>query len=139
LRQAHARLEQYEEELTGPEEAYPPLRAVTDVDERRFRRHSAGVSERPARRPLIELDDDLLDARPTGRGGPRRPTGAAADYARAATGDRPRRTVRINGHGAQSAIRPTPSELRGPRPDRIAGWAVGFAIFLALLAALVGG
>jgi hypothetical protein len=29
--------------------------------------------------------------------------------------------------------------MRGPRPDRIAAWAVGFAICLALLAALVGG
>jgi hypothetical protein len=47
--------------------------------------------------------------------------------------------VQITGRGAQTALRPTPSELRGPRPDRIAGWIVGFAIFLALLAALVGG
>jgi hypothetical protein len=47
--------------------------------------------------------------------------------------------VRIGGHGAQTALRPTPSELRGPRPDRIAAWGFGFAIFLALLAALVGG
>jgi hypothetical protein len=50
-----------------------------------------------------------------------------------------RRTVQITGYGAQTSIRPTPSELRGPRPDRIAAWGVGFAIFLALLAALVGG
>ena len=121
--QAHARAERYEEELTQTEAAYPPLRAVARADER----------------PFVELDDDLLEMRPPGRGTPRRPAGAAASYARATTGDPARRTVRINGHGAQTALRPTPSELRGPRPDRIAAWAVAFAIFLALLAALVGG
>jgi hypothetical protein len=84
-----------------------------------------------------DLDDDLFSIQSPGRSRPRRPTGAAADYARGATDGR--RTVRIGGHGAQTALRPTPSELRGPRPDRIAGWGVGFAIFLALLAALVGG
>jgi hypothetical protein len=126
LPQAHARLEQYEEDRTDTQ-AYPPLRAVSDLEERYERRFS---------RPLIELDDDLLDARPTGRGAQRRPTGAAVDYAR---GQRPRRTVQISGYGAQSAIRPTPSELRGPRPDRLAGWAVAFCIFVALLAAFLGG
>jgi hypothetical protein len=131
LRQAHARLEQYEDERIGREATYPPLRAVT--------RRGGGSVEAPDRRPLADLDEDLLDTRPPGRGAPRRPTGAAVDYARASTGDAPRRTVRINGHGAQAALRPTPSELRGPRPDRIAAWAVAFAIFLALLAALVGG
>ena len=137
--QAHARLEQYEEERTDTQGEYPPLRAVSEVDDRRERRFSRDVADRPGRRPLIELDDDLLDARPTGRGSQRRPTGAAADYARGATGERPRRTVQISGYGAQSALRPTPSELRGPRPDRLAAWAVAFAVFLALLAALVGG
>ena len=117
------------------EATYPRLRAIDGLDHR-----SSGVAERPARRgALIDLDDDLLDTRPSGRGAPRRPTGAAVDYARAGTGGAPRRTVRINGHGAQTALRPTPSELRGPRPDRIAAWAVAFAVFLALLAALVGG
>lgn len=90
------------------------------------------------RAPRVDTGDDLFDVPSPGRSRPRRPTGAAADYARAAPGE-PRRTVRIGGHGAQTALRPTASELRGPRPDRIAGWGVGFAIFLALLAALVGG
>jgi hypothetical protein len=84
------------------------------------------------------LDDDLLDIPSPGRSRPRRPTGAAADYARSTHGA-PRRTVRISGYGAQTSLRPTPSEMRGPRPDRIAAWGVGFAIFVALLAALVGG
>ena len=142
MRQAQARLEQYEDERSGSGTTYPPLRAVTGVEERRFRRTGgADVDDGPVPgRPLVELDDDVLEARPSaGRGAPRRPTGAAASYAEASTGDTRRRTVRINGHGAQTALRPTPSELRGPRPDRIAGWAVAFAIFVALLAALVGG
>ena len=84
------------------------------------------------------LEDELFDVPSPGRSRPRRPTGAAADYARSTAGTQ-RRTVQISGYGAQTSIRPTPSELRGPRPDRIAAWAVGFAIFLALLAALVGG
>ena len=121
MRQAHARLERAEDELVQREARRARLRAVPDLD----------------RRPLVEIDDDLLDIPSPGRGRPRRPTGAAADYARATTGER--RTVRIGGHGAQSALRPTPSELRGPRPDRIAAWGVGFAVFVALLAALVGG
>jgi hypothetical protein len=112
--QAHARLERDQEELVQTE-ARPSLRALPDL-----------------------LDDELLEIPSPGRSRPRRPTGAAADYARSSTGA-PRRTVRIGGHGAQTALRPTPSELRGPRPDRLAAWAVGFAIFLALLAALVGG
>lgn len=128
MRQAHARLEQHEDELTPATAAYPPLRAVPEQDERTDRRRAAS-----------DLDEDLFDTGPAGRGRPRRPSGAAANYARAATGDAPRRTVRIGGHGAQTALRPTPSELKGPRPDRIAAWAVGFAILLALLAALVGG
>ena len=95
---------------------------------------------RPSLRAVPDLlEQDLLDIPSPGRSRPRRPTGAAADYARGATTGAPRRTVRINGYGAQTALRPTPSELRGPRPDRIAAWAFGFAIFLALLAALVGG
>ncbi len=113
--QAHARFERDHEELTQTE-ARPALRPVPDW----------------------RLDDDLLDIPSAGRSRPRRPTGAAAEYARSTTGA-PRRTVRIGGHGAQTALRPTPSEMRGPRPDRIAAWGFGFAIFLALLAALVGG
>jgi hypothetical protein len=114
LPQAHARLEQYEEERTDTQATYPRLRAV-------------------------ELDDELfVDTRPSGRGAARRPSGAAVDYARGSTGDRPRRTVQISGYGAQTALRPTPSELRGPRPDRLAAWAVAFAVFLALLAAFLG-
>jgi hypothetical protein len=84
----------------------------------------------------FEVDDDL-DAPPEGRTRPRRPSGAAASYARGATDGR--RTIRIGGHGAQTALRPTPSELRGPRPDRLAGWAVAFGIFVAILAAVTGG
>jgi hypothetical protein len=126
LRQAHARVERAEDELVQREARRASLRAVPDLD------------------PELDLDrwastgvDDLAIPSP-GRSRPRRPTGAAADYARAATGE-PRRTVRIGGHGAQTALRPTPSELRGPRPDRIAAWGFGFAVFLAALAALVGG
>jgi hypothetical protein len=86
---------------------------------------------------LVELDDSLLDLEPA-RSRPRRPTGAAADYARGVT-DGSRRTVRIGGHGAQTALRPTPSELRGPRPDRVAAYACGFGILLAVLAVITGG
>jgi hypothetical protein len=114
LPQAHARIARDQEELVQTKRG-PSLRAVPDL-----------------------LDDDLLEIPSPGRSRPRRPTGAAADYARSTAGA-PRRTVQITGRGAQTALRPTPSELRGPRPDRIAGWIVGFAIFLALLAALVGG
>jgi hypothetical protein len=93
------------------------------------------------------VDDDPLEARsttrtrqrrPTTRTRQRRPTGAAADYARGYSDGR--RTVRIGGRGSQtSALRPTPSELRGPRPDRVAGWAFGFGIFVAILAIVTGG
>jgi hypothetical protein len=123
LRQAHARLERAEDELVHREATRAQLRAVPDLD------------------PDLDLDrwfDDDLSIPSAGRSRPRRPTGAAADYARATTRE-PRRTVRIGGHGAQTSLRPTPSELRGPRPDRIAGWGVGFAIFVGLLAAVVGG
>ena len=139
MRQAHARLEQYEDDLTGAQGSYPALHAVAGVDGGSAADRSAVAERRARRRPLVNLDDDLLLEVPaSGRGTPRRPTGAAASYARASTAEAPRRTVRISGHGAQTALRPTPSELRGPRPDRIAAWAVAFAIFLALLAALVG-
>ena len=123
MRQAHARLERAEDELVQREAKRASLRAVPDLD------------------PELDLDRWSgvdLDIPSAGRSRPRRPSGAAADYARASTGE-PRRTVRIGGHGAQTALRPTPSELRGPRPDRIAAWGFGFAIFVALLAALVGG
>ena len=115
MAQAHARIARDHEELEQTEAARPQLRALPDL-----------------------FQEDLLEIPSPGRSRPRRPTGAAADYARSTTGT-PRRTVRISGHGAQTALRPTPSELRGPRPDRLAAWAFGFAIFLALLAALVGG
>src|SRR3954451_7972091 len=112
--QGHARAERDPAELVQTE-ARPSLPALPDLS-----------------------DDDLLEVPPPGRSRPRRPTGAAADYARSTTGA-PRRTVRITRYGAQTALRPTPSELRGPRPDRIAAWGFGFAIFVAILAALVGG
>jgi hypothetical protein len=128
LRQAHARLERAEDELVQREAKRASLRAVPDLDPELDLDRWSG----------IDLDDDLLAIPSAGRSRPRRPSGAAADYARASTGA-PRRTVQIGGHGAQTALRPTPSELRGPRPDRIAAWGFGFAIFLALLAALVGG
>jgi hypothetical protein len=117
MAQAHARVAREREELA--QESRPRLRAVPDYD-------------------FDRLEDELFDIQSPGRGRPRRPTGAAADYARSSAGAE-RRTVQISGYGAQSSLRPTPSEMRGPRPDRIAAWGVGFAIFLALLAALVGG
>jgi hypothetical protein len=128
LRQAHARLERAEDELVQREAKRASLRAVPDLDPELDLDRWSGAG----------LDDDLLAIPSAGRSRPRRPSGAAANYARASTGE-PRRTVRIGGHGAQTALRPTPSELRGPRPDRIAAWGFGFAIFVALLAALVGG
>jgi hypothetical protein len=115
LPQAHARIERDQDDLVQTEADRPSLRELPDL-----------------------LDDDLFDIASPGRSRPRRPTGAAADYARSTAGT-PRRTVRISGYGAQTALRPTPSELRGPRPDRIAAWVVAFAILLAVLAALVGG
>ena len=127
MRQAHARLDRAEDELVQREAKRASLRAVPDLDPELDLDRWSGAG----------LDDDLAIPSP-GRSRPRRPSGAAADYARATTGE-PRRTVRIGGHGAQTALRPTPSELRGPRPDRIAAWGFGFAIFVALLAALVGG
>jgi hypothetical protein len=128
LTQAHARIDRAEDELVRTEAKRAALRAVPDLDSDLDLDRWGSSS----------LGDDLFEIPSAGRSRPRRPSGAAADYARASTGE-VRRTVRIGGHGAQSALRPTPSELRGPRPDRIAGWGVGFAIFLALLAALVGG
>ena len=126
--QAHARLDRAEDERVRRQAKRAALRAVPDLDsDLDLDRWGAST-----------LDDDLFTIPSAGRSRARRPSGVAADYARAGTGDA-RRTVRIGGHGAQTALRPTPSELRGPRPDRIAGWGVGFAIFLALLAALVGG
>ena len=128
MRQAHARLERAEDELVQREAKRASLRAVPDLDpDLDLERWAPG-----------DLDGDLFEIPSAGRSLPRRPTGAAADYARATTRE-PRRTVRIGGHGAQTALRPTPSELRGPRPDRIAAWGFAFAIFLALLAVLVGG
>src|SRR5215217_8679397 len=120
MAQAHARIARDQEELVQTEVDRPRLRAVPDYFD------------------VDLLDTDLPENPSPGRSRPRRPTGAAADYARSTAGTQ-RRTVQISGYGAQTSLRPTPSELRGPRPDRIAAWAVGFAIFLALLAALVGG
>jgi hypothetical protein len=112
-----------EDELVHKEATRARLRAVPDLD------------------PDLDLDrwlDADLDVPSAGRSRPRRPSGAAAAYARGSTGES-RRTVTIGGHGAQTALRPTPSELRGPRPDRIAAWGFGFAVFVAVLAAVVGG
>jgi hypothetical protein len=106
---------------------------------RRFVALDGGGSSVREREPF-EFDDDLDgvdDTRADGTTRARRPTGAAASYARGATDGR--RTIRIGGHGAQTALRPTPSEMRGPRPDRLAAWAVGFGIFVAILAAVTGG
>ena len=107
---------------------------------RRFEREYEPVESTSSRTDLrlLDLDEQLLELEPPARSRPRRPTGAAADYARGTT-DGPRRTVQIRGYGAQTAIRPTPSELRGPRPDRLAGWAVAFAILVAILAVVTGG
>jgi hypothetical protein len=127
MRQAHARLPRGEGQLVDSEAASVELHAVPPLDD---------YTDRQRRRS--SFDYDSLDAQPAGRGRPRRPTGAAADYARGVS-DGSRRTVRISGYGAQTALRPTPSELRGPRPDRVAAWGVGFAIFVGLLAALAGG
>jgi hypothetical protein len=124
LAQAHARIARDQEELVQTGAERPRLRAVPESFE-------ADLFDTG----LFEAD---LDIPSPGRSRPRRPTGAAADYARSSAGTQ-RRTVQISGYGAQTSIRPTPSELRGPRPDRIAAWGVGFAIFVALLAALVGG
>jgi hypothetical protein len=125
LAQAHARrFVRDQEELVQTGAERPRLRVVPESFEADL--FDSG---------LFEAD---LDIPSPGRSRPRRPTGAAADYARSSAGTQ-RRTVQISGYGAQTSIRPTPSEMRGPRPDRIAAWAVGFAIFLALLAALVGG
>jgi hypothetical protein len=105
---------------------------------RRFVALDGGAGADLSRFESSEFDEQLLEGLPSTRSRPRRPTGAAADYARGLT-DGSRRTVRIGGHGAQTALRPTPSELRGPRPDRVAGWAFAFAIFVAILAAVTGG
>jgi hypothetical protein len=116
--QAHARVLRADEDHWEPE----PQRAAT--------------RDRRPERALAALDLDLGfgDESATGpHRRPRRPSGAAADYARGSSTER--RTVRISGYGAQTALRPTPSERRGPRPDRVAGWAVAFGLLLALLAA----
>jgi hypothetical protein len=122
MQQARARLER-------EYEAEPPRRRFVALD-------GGTASAREQEREPFEFDDDL-DARPDRGARARRPTGAAASYARGANDGR--RTIRIGGHGAQTALRPTPSELRGPRPDRLAAWAVGFGIFVAILAAITGG
>jgi hypothetical protein len=122
MQQARARFEREYEPKS------PRRRFVSD--------DGVGASVREREPEPFEFDDDL-DARPGAGARARRPTGAAASYARGATDGR--RTIRISGHGAQSALRPTPSELRGPRPDRLAAWAVAFGIFVAILAAITGG
>jgi hypothetical protein len=109
---------------------------------RRGERDAERIDDRErARRALRDLElemaaDDVLAA-PTHRRP--RTTGAAAQYARSDSSST-RRTIQITGHGAStytSSLRPTPSELRGPRPDRIAGWAVGLGLLVAILAALL--
>jgi hypothetical protein len=79
----------------------------------------------------MQFGDDMMAPRHR----PKRPSGAAADYARGE-----RRTVQIRGQVAAPAsmLRPTPMELKGPRPDRVAGWAFGFAVLVAVLALITG-
>jgi len=77
----------------------------------------------------LQFGDQLMEPRHR----PRR-VGAAADYARGE-----RRTIEIRGQvAAPTMLRPTPSELRGPRPDRVAAWAFAFGIFMAVLALITG-
>jgi hypothetical protein len=132
MHQAHARATRVEDQYEDRRGQRPALRAVETerIDDR----------ER-ARRAMRDLElemaaDDVL-AGPTHRRP--RTTGAAANYARSDSSST-RRTIQITGYGASahhSALRPTPSELRGPRPDRIAGWAVGLGFLVAILAALL--
>jgi hypothetical protein len=137
MQEASARFSREYEHADG-NEGYGDLLTGADFDERS---ETSRRAARFVREHDLDLDlDAWLERRPEERTRtrPRQPSGAAADYARGMrTG--PRRTVRINGHGAQTALRPTPSELRGPRPDRVAAWGFGFAIFLAVLAAITGG
>jgi hypothetical protein len=110
--------------------------------EEQYRSGEGQIDDRErARRAMRDLELEMAASDVVAAPTHRRPrtTGAAAQYARsdsAAT----RRTIQISGHGApvhRSALRPTPSELRGPRPDRIAGWAVGLGLLVAVLAALL--
>jgi hypothetical protein len=145
MQQARARFQreydQAEDEALGVElNAASALGYDTAASSRRHLVAIDGGSAAISRFERADFDDELLDPQMRARSRPRRPTGAAADYARGATDGR--RTVQITGHGthrAQSALRPTPSELRGPRPDRVAGFAFAFAVFLAILAAVTGG
>jgi hypothetical protein len=94
-----------------------------------------------ARRAMRDLELEMAASDVLAAPRHRRPrtTGAAANYARSDSAST-RRTIQISGYGASaphSALRPTPSELRGPRPDRIAGWAVGLGLLVAVLAALL--
>jgi hypothetical protein len=109
---------------------------------RRGERDAERIDDRErARRAMRDLElemaaDDMLAA-PTHRRP--RTTGAAAQYARSDS-SATRRTIQISGRGAPvstTTLRPTPSELRGPRPDRIAGWAVGLGLLVAVLAAIL--
>jgi hypothetical protein len=132
MHQAHARVSR-DEDQQEVRRGRPQLRSVERERDRTDDRERA----RNALRDLeLELGADDVLAAPTHRRA--RTTGAAANYARSDSSST-RRTIEIRGHGAPTAtsLRPTPSELRGPRPDRIAGWAVGLGMLVAVLAAIL--
>jgi hypothetical protein len=130
MHQAHARTTRAEDEQADRGTERPALRSVP-----RDRTDDRERARRALRDLELQLGADEVLAAPTHRRP--RTTGAAATYARSDSSST-RRTVQISGHGAQtSMLRPTPSELRGPRPDRVAGWAVAFGLFVAVLAAIL--
>jgi hypothetical protein len=130
MAQAHARVSRAEDQQEV-RRVRPQLRSVERdrTDDRERARNALRDLE-------LELGVDDVLAAPTHRRP--RTTGAAANYARSDSSST-RRTIEIRGHGAPTttSLRPTPSELRGPRPDRIAGWAVGLGLLVAVLAALL--
>jgi hypothetical protein len=70
---------------------------------------------------------------------PRGPSRAAAAWAEGRTPLRAapnpdRRTITITGQTVAPRRRPVTSSRAHPRPDRIAGWAVGLGLFLAFVA-----
>src|SRR3954468_2292374 len=134
MHQAQARTMRAEDEYEVSQGTRPRLRAVP---RERDRTEDVDRARRALRDLELELGADDVLAAPSHRRP--RTTGAAANYARSDSAST-RRTIQITGHGAaahHSALRPTPSELRGPRPDRIAGWAVGLGLLVAVLAALL--
>ena len=107
MHQSHARTVRVEDEYLRGE------RDAQRIDDRES-----------ARRAIRDLELEMAAselAAPTHRRP--RTTGAAAQYARSDAAST-RRTIQITGQAALArspGLRPTPSELRGPRPDRIAG------------------